>query len=111
MTSRRSGHFVQIFRRIAPVNDWHAKPTSPRDHRHHPNYTRVEGRPIAITVTGYPSYAPDGWFYVSRELSRKDAVRFAKAYRRAGFPSRVLFCGNDGKSRITDEFKPNRRRH
>lgn len=96
MPSRRSGHFVQIFKPLGPRGVVHS------------NYIEVEGRVTSRTVPEYPFYAPDGWFGMSRELSRKDAVRYAKAYRRAGFHSRVLFIGNNGLSAVIDEFLPRR---
>lgn len=110
MPSRRSGHFVQIFKPIGPRAFRMEKPSG-SGHLHeapHPNYARVEGRTTSRTVPEYPFYAPDGWFGMSRELSRKDAVRYAKAYRRAGFHSRVLFIGNNGLSAVIDEFLPRR---
>lgn len=93
MVSRRAGHFVQVF-----------KPLGPERGRH--GYVDIAGRVTSLTVTEYPAHVRDGWFFMSRELSRKDAVRFAKEYKRAGFNTRVLFKGNDGKTVIVDEFAP-----
>jgi hypothetical protein len=105
MPSRRAGHFVQVFKPIAS-RDWvKPPPKSPRDdRRNHPNYVEVEGRTTSRTVPEYPGYAWDGWFYMSRELPRRQAVKFARAYRRAGFDSRVILRRNDGGWSVTDEF-------
>ncbi len=103
MVSRRTGHFVQVFKPIA-ARDWHhPKPLGPKDHRQHPNYVTVEGRTTSRTVTGYPPFH-DGWFTMSRELPRRKAIKYAKAYRNAGFNSRVTFQGQPSGWIITDEF-------
>jgi hypothetical protein len=102
MVSRRAGHFVQVFKPIGPK--WYSfTMPKPRNRRHaseHPNYARVEGRTIERTVNAYPPYAPDGWFYVSRELDLKRAKFYAKAYRRAGFKTRIVLMENSGKTTV-----------
>ena len=102
MVSRRAGHFVQVWKPIGPR--WTAFPhPRPRNRRHaseHPNYVKDEGRTIQRTVSEYPYSAPDGWFYVSRELDKRRAKRYAKANRRAGFKVRVVLMENSGKATV-----------
>jgi hypothetical protein len=106
MPNSRTGHFVQVFKPIA-ANDWHLpKPRSKNQRGLHPNYVEVEGRATSRTVTEWPYWAEDGWFYISRELPRKRAVKFARAYRNAGFASRVVFKGHTDERVVTDQFDP-----
>lgn len=85
MVSKRTGHFVQIYRDAYDYNV--------------PNeYVEVAGKKVLRWNW------KAGWMGVSRELSRQDAKRFAKEYQRAGFHARVLFRGNHEKH-VTDEFK------
>ncbi len=90
MPSTHTGHFVQVFKELGPYG-YH-------------KYVTVEGRSTAMTVSVYPGGPDEGWFFISRELPRKKAVKYAKAYRNAGLRSRVVFRGNDGKQVVTDEF-------
>ena len=90
MPFSRTGHFVQVHRE-----------TGPAPHE----YVTVLGRSVARTVGHHPTYFEDGWYPVSRELDRKSAVKYAKAYKRNGFPSRVVFRGNAGEEYITDQFE------
>lgn len=106
MVSRHAGHYVQIFKPLGPKDYYMPKHRRAKIDRQHPNYVEVEGRITSRTVTSYPEYAKDGWFYMSRELSRDDAIRYAKAYKRAGFASRVIFKGNGGEWNVTDSFAP-----
>jgi hypothetical protein len=103
VVSIRKGHFVQVYRPIDRTYHPMPKPTNPRSRGLHPNYVEVYGRTISRTVTSHPFWAADGWYNASRELPRKRAVKFAKAYRKAGLPSRVIFRGHNGE-KITDEF-------
>lgn len=80
MWRSKSGHFVQIWRPFSP-DQW-------------PKYVEVEGRSVA-TTTSNPR-----WVNTGRELDLKRARRFAKAYKRAGFKTRILFRGNDGKEKV-----------
>src|SRR5690349_404749 len=101
MVSRHSGHFVQIWRPLGARTYAMPKPKRPNWRTvDHPNYVEVEGRVIQRTVAEYPYYALDGWFYVSRELDKRRAKFYAKAYKRAGFKTRILFVGNDGSKRV-----------
>ncbi len=100
MPNSRTGHFVQIWKALGhPYIDVDYVDV---------DYSRWK---IARTVSSYPIYAQDGWFGMSRELSRRDAIKYARAYRRAGFPSRVIFRGNSGERKITDEFLPKKAKH
>lgn len=84
MTSTRTGHFVQIFIPLGSYSDR--------------KWVEVEGRKWPTHYIRYPELNSDGWFYTSRELNRKDAVKYARAYRKAGFSARVLFRGNSDGS-------------
>jgi hypothetical protein len=95
MPSSRTGHFVQIWR---PPHDAF------------PEKVVVEGRSWLTTVNPEVHARYGGWSNVSRELPFRRARRFAKAYARAGFPARVLFRGNDGKSDVVLELRAHRRK-
>jgi len=96
MPSRKTGHFVQIWRPIRKDEIW-------------PSYIEVEGRKWATTI-GRGQYAlADGWTGVSRELDLRRAKQFAKAYAKAGFPSRIKKIDGDG-TRIVYTKEPNRAR-
>lgn len=75
MPNRRSGHIVQIWR---PVGD-----------RRTVQFVDVEGRSVATTVSR-EWFDQWEWTSMSRELDLRRAKRFAKAYARAGFPTRVI---------------------
>ncbi len=98
---KHTGHFVQVFKPLAADYYRHDPPRGPHDSRRHPNYVTVEGRTTTRSAT---SLFEAGWQYMSRELPRKRAIKFAKAYRNAGFRSRVVLRTNDGKCVTTDEF-------
>jgi hypothetical protein len=95
MPSSRKGHFVQVHR---PVH----QPGNKIE------YADVEGRRIALTVSArdYDLWFERnrGWTFVSRELLRRKAVKYAKAYRNAGMDARVLRSGGGTKDIITDVF-------
>lgn len=88
MPSSRTGHFVQIWRTTAPYGT-HV-------------YVEVEGRTVAMSVNPDSYWA--GWVHASRELPLKRATFYAKAYKRAGIKSRVIFQGHDGW-RVIKEYE------
>lgn len=80
MVSTRTGHFVQIHRDVIP-------------HGRKQEYIEVEGRKHArwadspVERWRTPS---NGWRNVSRELDFRRARFYAKAYKRAGFTTRII---------------------
>lgn len=93
MTLRiRKGHFVEVYRDAS----YKTNPWWPND-----DYTDVYGQTFTRTSRSA------GWYTMSRELPRRRAVKFAKAYQRAGFQVRIRERYNGG-TRITDEFSQKR---
>jgi len=92
MPSRRSGHLVQISR---PVGDWTVN-----------KLVEVEGRQVSTHAS--PSFvkAYGSWTAMSRELPLRDAKRYAKAYARAGFKTRVILVMNSGQTRVVTQYRP-----
>lgn len=89
----RTGHFVQIWRPIV-------------SHGREPEYVVVEGRTVAKSVRARnPYWDRHGWAFASRELPKNRATLYAKAYRRAGIRSRVVFRGNDMVVKIIKEYE------
>lgn len=68
-------------------------------------YVTVLGRSISTTANNkWESWWDQtGWIYVSRELPRRKAKVIAKAYRNAGFNSRVLLRDARGVT-VTDTY-------
>lgn len=104
MPSRRTGHFVEIWRpmrkpgedvRAVSVTEWEKQ------------RKEVLGRSVSVFRHVNTSYATgsveEGWQTVSRELPRRKARKIASAYKKAGFPSRVFYFGGNG-SYVTDTF-------
>lgn len=94
MPSTRTGHFVQIWR---PPHDGF------------PKKVEVAGRSWLTTVNPEVHVRYEGWSNVSRELPFRRARRFAKAYARAGFPTRVVLENNNGSNDVVLELKPSRK--
>jgi hypothetical protein len=65
----------------------------------------VAGRTVGRTVSPGLFRLNNGWTVMSRELPFRRARRFAKAYARAGFPTRVVLENNNGSSEIVLELR------
>lgn len=72
------GHFVQVWRPVYSGTDF-------------PEVADVYGRKLDKEIYAYPGGGYRGWMGMSRELPRKKAQKYAKAYRNAGIESRVIF--------------------
>lgn len=90
MTTRK-GFFVQVW-----------KPSVPRAFGR-PDYVTVAGRSTSRGLVG-----ASRWTGVSRELSRRKAIRFAREYNRAGFITRVVFRGFDRETVVVQVFNKKR---
>ncbi len=86
---RRKGFFVRIHRDMIP-------------HAAKQEWVEVEGAKVARW--GQTKWDRVGWQGVSRELSKRDAIKIAKAYQRAGFHSQVTFRGADQERVIIKDF-------
>lgn len=94
MPNSHTGHFVSIWR---PVGDAFIG-----------QYVEVAGRTISTHINQAWSDRYDGWTGMSRELSFRDAKRFAREYSRAGFKVRVVYRGQ-GNSRVVFELNAHRK--
>lgn len=107
MPSVRTGHFVQIWREPIPpekgpgfvkAEQWQTQL------REVDGYHNSHGYNYHVHV--YRSSDREaGWDYATREMSRRAARKIARAYKRAGFPSRVIFRGHrEEEFKVTDMF-------
>ena len=96
MPSSHTGHFVSIWRPVTPHNQVS------------PEFVPVAGRMVSTTINQWRFDRQDGWAPVSREMPLRRAKKFARAYRQAGFPTRVYFDGH-GVYKLVLDLKPARK--